>query len=499
MAHSYAEQADVSCPGCGHKFEAETWLIVDTAERPDLLDRIRDGTLHDVACPHCGQQVGRTDAPLLVFRPDAATHILFLHAQRTTPQQDKEALGGLLRRLRESLGTEWRNEWVEKALRDELGDMLPAVLSDTPGAVWPEVEVNAGGDGVAEGRALLNQFVGASTWEESQRIVEEHPELLSDETAALFDELIETQADENAARVLAEHRDLLRRCREAGIPRAFAEKMLPPEVLARAEAAGMSPEEALEMARAAEEMPPELREVLAELAASGIEIRTQEDLEAALAERPELRAKLEAAAQAMDNDESKAPPELGSILQELGQPARRTDMARRAQLCRQALTLLVRDQNPHLWAALQGELGNSLAQSLSGDRAQNLEEAIAAYRQALEVMTRQAMPVEWAKVMMNLANAYQIRIRGDRAQNLEEAIAAYRQALEVHDPPGHARRVGDRHDEPGDAYSDRIRGDRAQNLEEAIAAYRQALEVLTRQAMPVEWATVMMNLATAYY
>ena len=39
------------------------------------------------------------------------------------------------------------------------------------------------------------------------------------------------------------------------------------------------------------------------------------------------------------------------------------------------------------------------------------------------------------------------------------------------------------------AYADRIRGDRAQNLEEAIAAYRQALEVLTRQAMPVEWAT----------
>ena len=38
------------------------------------------------------------------------------------------------------------------------------------------------------------------------------------------------------------------------------------------------------------------------------------------------------------------------------------------------------------------------------------------------------------------------------------------------------------------AYSDRIRGDRAENLEQAIAAYQQALEVMTRQAMPVEWA-----------
>ena len=205
--------------------------------------------------------------------------------------------------------------------------------------------------------------------------------------------------------------------------------------------------------------------------------------------------------------------------------------------------MLTRQAMPVEWAKVMMNLANAYNNRIRGDRAQNLEEAIAAYRQALEVLTRQAMPVEWATVMMNLANAYYYRIRGDRAQNLEEAIAAYRQALEVltrqampvewaqvmmnlanaylphsgrpgaepgrghrrlppgaggDDPPGHARRVGDRHDEPGDRLPDRIRGDRAQNLEEAIAAYRQALEVLTRQAMPVEWATVMLNLANAY-
>ena len=81
-------------------------------------------------------------------------------------------------------------------------------------------------------------------------------------------------------------------------------------------------------------------------------------------------------------------------------------------------------------------LATAYADRIRGDRAQNLEEAIAAYRQALEVRTRQAMPVEWAQVMMNLANAYAYRIRGDRAQNLEEAIAAYRQALEILTPDG---------------------------------------------------------------
>ena len=61
-------------------------------------------------------------------------------------------------------------------------------------------------------------------------------------------------------------------------------------------------------------------------------------------------------------------PEFEAIVQELRQPARRTDMTHRAQLCRQALTFVVRDEDPRRWAALQGELGNSLSQSLSGDR-----------------------------------------------------------------------------------------------------------------------------------
>ncbi|MBK6433159.1 MAG: tetratricopeptide repeat protein, partial [Anaerolineae bacterium] len=81
---------------------------------------------------------------------------------------------------------------------------------------------------------------------------------------------------------------------------------------------------------------------------------------------------------------------------------------------------------PVEWATVMMNLANAYKNRIRGDRAENLEQAIAAYRQALEVMTRQAMPVEWATVMMNLANAYSDRIRGDRAENLEQAIAAYR-------------------------------------------------------------------------
>ena len=66
-----------------------------------------------------------------------------------------------------------------------------------------------------------------------------------------------------------------------------------------------------------------------------------------------------------------------------------------------------------------------------GDRADNLEKAIAAFEAALTVRTREALPREWATTQNNLAIAYRTRVRGDRADNLEKAIAAYEAALTV--------------------------------------------------------------------
>ena len=48
------------------------------------------------------------------------------------------------------------------------------------------------------------------------------------------------------------------------------------------------------------------------------------------------------------------------------------------------------------------------------------------------------------------------------------------------------------------AYSNRIRGDHAENLEQAIAAYEQVLQVRTREAMPLKWARAQMGWASAY-
>ena len=66
---SYAQAQAITCPACGRGFDFAVWLIVDTAGRPDLLARIRAGTLHDITCPHCGAAVGQADAPLLLYSP----------------------------------------------------------------------------------------------------------------------------------------------------------------------------------------------------------------------------------------------------------------------------------------------------------------------------------------------------------------------------------------------------------------------------------------------
>jgi hypothetical protein len=64
MSISYAEPVSLTCPRCQTPFINDTFIIVDGVERPDLVGRILDETLHDASCPKC-QQLGRVPAPLL--------------------------------------------------------------------------------------------------------------------------------------------------------------------------------------------------------------------------------------------------------------------------------------------------------------------------------------------------------------------------------------------------------------------------------------------------
>ncbi|WP_414553489.1 CHAT domain-containing protein, partial [Anabaena sp. CCY 0017] len=146
----------------------------------------------------------------------------------------------------------------------------------------------------------------------------------------------------------------------------------------------------------------------------------------------------------------------------------------------------------------QNNLATAYLNRILGERAENLELAIAAYQQALSVYTRTAFPEKWAMTQNNLATAYLNRILGERAENLELAIAAYQQALSVYTRTAFPEKWAMTQNNLATAYLNRILGERAENLELAIAAYQQALSVYTRTAFPQNNAETLLNFGKLY-
>ncbi|HET9906646.1 MAG TPA: CpXC domain-containing protein, partial [Anaerolineales bacterium] len=122
---------------------------------------------------------------------------------------------------------------------------------------------------------------------------------------------------------------------------------------------------------------------------------------------------------------------LKALLRELYQVVPSTETPRRIGIIHQALKQISREDSPPLWALLQAELGFTYLDSTTGDRAENLEQAIVAFHSALSVWSRTTYPDAWAEAQNNLGEAYRNRVLGDRSLNIESAINAYLNALIV--------------------------------------------------------------------
>ncbi|MBD3886934.1 CHAT domain-containing protein [Phormidium tenue FACHB-886] len=151
-----------------------------------------------------------------------------------------------------------------------------------------------------------------------------------------------------------------------------------------------------------------------------------------------------------------------------------------------------------LWLAIMIDLGRLIQEFPVGDRALNLEIAIAIYEQALKLATRANFPVQRGILQNNLGNVYKNRIRGGVAENIEKAITTFKEALQVRTQRDFPQYWATTQNNLGNAYIERIRGDRTDNIEQAIAAFEKALQVFTRSEFPEYWAMLQMNLATAY-
>jgi tetratricopeptide (TPR) repeat protein len=90
----------------------------------------------------------------------------------------------------------------------------------------------------------------------------------------------------------------------------------------------------------------------------------------------------------------------------------------------------------------QNNLGNAYQSLPTGDRGENLQQAIECYQAALQVSTETAFPADWAITQNNLGAAYLYLPTGDRGDNLQRAIECYQAALRVRmlesDPNGYA-------------------------------------------------------------
>ncbi len=129
--HSHAEPAGPACRACGAAVAGQVWLIVDVAERPDLLERLRAGTLHDLSCPQCGR-AATVNAPLLILRPGAEPPLLFSPGQGDDPARDEEQAVALVGMLRAHMGAAWRDEWLAHGLTGAPRAALPVLLGDDP-------------------------------------------------------------------------------------------------------------------------------------------------------------------------------------------------------------------------------------------------------------------------------------------------------------------------------------------------------------------------------
>jgi len=141
---------------------------------------------------------------------------------------------------------------------------------------------------------------------------------------------------------------------------------------------------------------------------------------------------------------------------------------------------------PVRWAESQNALGTSYAQRIRGDRSENRKLAISFYNAALQVATREAFPRYWAITQHNLGGTYH------EAGQLSEAIAAYQAALEVRTREAFPEYWADTQDNLGSAYTE------LEQFSEATAAYQAALEVRTREAFPEYWAQIQNNLGRVY-
>ena len=213
MSISYSEHSTLTCPSCHKPFEAELWVLIDAAERPELAQQVQDGSLNAVACPHCTYQ--RTaDVPLLLHDP-AHRRVYFAAPSSVEEHIWRDQAHELLYRLIESLPEEARLPYVSDVqVENDIEGVQRAMLRTqrrkattkqqttttvAPPTATPPTPIDATPTSLETVSPILEavrELMAADDTEIFQTIVEQHSVLLSDRADATLVQLAEIAYNE---------------------------------------------------------------------------------------------------------------------------------------------------------------------------------------------------------------------------------------------------------------------------------------------------------------
>jgi len=135
---------------------------------------------------------------------------------------------------------------------------------------------------------------------------------------------------------------------------------------------------------------------------------------------------------------------------------------------------------------------------VKGEKAENMEMAIACYQNALLFCNRQKSPERWAMLCAYLGRAFCEHVKGEKNRNLKSAIACYQNAGEVYTRQAYPNRWAMLQIYLGRAYSQLTETENLSHMESAIGCYHSACQVYTRETYPHRWAEILFYLGQAY-
>jgi tetratricopeptide (TPR) repeat protein len=287
-----------------------------------------------------------------------------------------------------------------------------------------------------------------STWIESYRFLEAHPELLTKRADRILTKLSkEKRNTEDVRHLLWEHQTLLRRCRKEGVAAAYHERLIDQTSIST---------------------PLQQRN-------SPLEYKTDDQVRPP----PGFRRDIEQLNEL--NEEIRHNPQL---------------QHERIVLMEKIVDRLTSGQYPDFEAVVWHNLGVAYLNLPTDIPEDNLERAIACFRQALHF--RASVPLKYAETQIALGCAYENLRTGHSTANLEQAIRCYEESLDIYDSNVNPLLYATALNNLGSAYSKIPTGNRVENLNRAIRYCEEALYFRKPEIDPLGYADTQNNLGNIY-